>query len=457
MEARWGALPAKCPNLIIVEMSKIAISRSQMQAAIEAAAADHMQKDEVEAFMDKKVYDANVDRLYAALIDGSYVGLLTYRDMVKTNNNGKVRHIKMPSFVTRSYQWLWLMLIRPIYHPVDTGFAYNCKEGFGMTAKDKNKSLLHALKHLYYDESHLHFAVVIDQRRCYEFVTPKVFRSQMKYLTRDTWLIDFGINVCFVNGKLPIGTPTSPMAHHIVMHRFDKFAASMGYHCRYADDNLIAVETKEEAQRVKWRVKNFWWYELHIRAKRHTARVQPLDDMPLDFCGYIPHRGSIGRAKGYVSVRAGTIDRAWKATDRNWGCYFGILMHADCYALMTRIEKEMKLRELTQKIKIDRALDAPNIGMKELTGQEFTVYDYDMRKDGQGNYNWIKLLIGIPQEDGRVLAREVHGNYSGIITFIAKAQELYGKKNLLPLEDVVIENQCGYIFKDSTNQIQYIK
>lgn len=31
-----------------------------------------------------------------------------------------------------------------------------------------------------------------------------------------------------------------------------------------------------------------------------------------------------------------------------------------------------------------------------------------------------------------------------------------GNKQLLPLEDVEIENQCGYIFKGSTNQLEYI-
>jgi hypothetical protein len=28
---------------------------------------------------------------------------------------------------------------------------------------------------------------------------------------------------------------------------------------------------------------------------------------------------------------------------------------------------------------------------------------------------------------------------------------------MLPLEEMEIENQCGYIFKGSTNQMEYIK
>lgn len=447
---------AQCPNLNLFGMSGISVSREQVQRAIMLAAADHMQKDEVSAFVAPGAIEANTDRLYNALADDTYKDLLTYRQLTKTNLNGKVRRIDSPDYITRVFQWLFLLVVRPLYEAKETGFAYNCKEGYGITAKDPDKSLLHAVKRLFYDERHLHYAVVADQRRCYEFVTVRTFRRELKHLTRDRWFLDFAVAVCFVRGQLPVGTPSSPMAHHIVMLRFDKFAASLGYHVRYADDNAIGVETIEEAQRVKWRVRNFWWYEYRIRAKRQTVRVMSLDDEPLDFCGYKVRRGGSGRGKGFTKVRQSTVNRAKRSTRRNWGCYYGILKHADCYDLMRKIENRMKLQQLTEKIRINRALDAPNIPMKDLVGLTFNVYEYDMRKDGQGQYNWIKCLIGIPLEDGRVAAREFHGNYSGIIAFIAECEKRFGKAALLPLEDVEIENQCGYIFKDSTNQLKYI-
>lgn len=37
------------------------------------------------------------------------------------------------------------------------------------------------------------------------------------------------------------------------------------------------------------------------------------------------------------------------------------------------------------------------------------------------------------------------------------AEKEYGKEALLPLEEAEIENQCGYIFKGSTNQLIYIE
>lgn len=40
--------------------------------------------------------------------------------------------------------------------------------------------------------------------------------------------------------------------------------------------------------------------------------------------------------------------------------------HSDGFGEMVKIEKEMKLRELTKKIRIDRKMDAPNIKPLEL-------------------------------------------------------------------------------------------
>ena len=53
-------------------------------------------------------------------------------------------------------------------------------------------------------------------------------------------------------------------------------------------------------------------------------------------------------------------------------------------------------------------------------------------------------------------AFEFHGSYMYIVEFMTMAERTFGKKNMLPLEEMEIENQCGYIFKGSTNQMEYI-
>jgi hypothetical protein len=54
-------------------------------------------------------------------------------------------------------------------------------------------------------------------------------------------------------------------------------------------------------------------------------------------------------------------------------------------------------------------------------------------------------------------AGEFHGNYSCLIQAIEAWEQAFGRTAMLPIEEVQIENQCGYIFRESTNQIKYIE
>lgn len=425
----------------------------------------HNSKPDVKEF--KKNLDININVLYNALIDGSYIIFLHYRKLIKINNDGKVRHIDSPSLITRIYQHTFMLKMRQLYDDIDPKIAYNCKEGYGITSKDKEKSLMYRLKSIYFDKRQYQYGLIIDQRHCYEHVTTKLFRKSLKRLTSDKEVIDFGVNVCMVNGNLPIGTPTSPFVHHVIMLEFDKFIKEICKDAvRFADDNFVPFQTKEEAQQAKWRIKNFWWYEMGIRAKHNTTAIVPLST-PTDFCGYVYHRNKMQLGyhnKGYVTIRSRTSVSAKKVrNNKSWGSYFGLLKHADCYSLMTLIEnKNMKLNKLTDKIKINRSLDAKNIDMKSIEGKVITLINYEIRQN-KGIDNWIKCLIGINELDdnnnstGRILAREFHGNYQGIIQFIRAAEKEYRKEEILPIEDAEIINQCGYIFKDSTNQLKYIE
>lgn len=439
------------------------INIDMIKEAVARASDRHGWKTEVVRFNED--LDANCNMIYNNLLDSGYLSLVRYKKLEKINGNGKVRKIDSPTFVTRIYQHLFLLLIEPVYYSKDNKTGLNCKPGCGITSNTRRKSVVRLLKGLFYDRLDLEWALIIDQRKCYDHITVNIFRRAMRRIVDDRKLIDFAVNVCFVNGKLPIGTPTSPMVHHIVMLGFDYYAKSISpFVIRYADDVIMAFHTKEEANTSKWRVKNYWWYNLGIRAKSNTTRISSLYDS-IDFCGYVFHRNGMDindHNKGYVSVRERTVNRAKICgSDDKWASYFGIFKHADSFNLALRIEKDMKLKDLTSKIKIDRSMDARNIDIKGLIDKKFSVLDYDIRRDNKGNPNWIKCLIGIDEVvdgvlTGKIEAREFHGNYQGIINFVLACEVKYGKSAILPIEDVEIENQCGYIFKDSANQLKYI-
>lgn len=444
--------------------------------AVDESLRGHSKQRQVVSF--KASLEANTMELYHALQDGTWRRFICYHELDKTNNNGKRRHIFEPSLRTRIYQHYFLLLVVPLYDEAnkDIGLARNCMPRHGITAKVKEYGVLKEVKHLYYDLREYHYVLVMDQRQCYAHVKVKTYRRAMKYLfarlgmKADRELVDFGAAVSFPpGGELPIGTPTSPDIHHIVMLRSDIFIKeNTGWALRYADDNIMAFRDVKELNAMKWRVQNLWWYVYGIRAKRSSLKVVNIDKSGMDFCSYITHRSPgkdvASHGKGYTVVRRQTLRRAKRCAEKSWPSYFGLLKSADCFAVMVKIQSKMKACDLISKIRIDREMDAPNIPIKELVGIAHTVYDYKILNDSKGSPNWIKCIVGIPEYDkdtgeftGREIAREYHGNFQGIIQWVCKLEKAFHGRSFMPIEDGVIENQCGYIYRGSTNQMHYIE
>jgi hypothetical protein len=411
----------------------------------------------------RKAYGKRVKELIES---GEYIHHLKYRPFRHKNTNGKMRYIKSPNLLTRTMQHVFLLLVMPYYKAHDNMNALNCKIGCGITAKNKGTSVIRKLKHIYYDRRDYEYALVIDQRKCYEHITPKAFRKEAKFFIPDKELIDFGVNVGFVDGCLPIGTPTSPVLHHFFMLRFD-LESKQHYgitSIRYADDCIYFCHTKEEANQLKWRIKNFWWYELKARSKR-AVQIIPLTDA-LSFCGYIVHRvladDVLSHNKGYTQLRRNIKLRAIQCErDESWASYYGLMLHADMYRQMCRIETDMDLIQLTQKFKIHRSLDAKHIEVEEVLGKTFNVYDYEIRYKGD-KPNWIKCLIGLPelsetgQFTGRMQAREFHGNLSFIYHWLLYIESNMSRKEFMPIRNVTMIFNGGYLFAGSTDMIDYI-
>ena len=438
----------------------------------------HNNKYDVRNF--KKHLDKNLHELYNSLLDGTYTRFIRYKKLQKVNHRGKLRLIDSPILPLRILQWLWLLIVVPLYNKKDNGNGRNCKPKHGITAEQSKYGILKPQKHLFYDLRHLHYVLVMDQRKAYEHITPKLYRKQIKRILTDRKFIKFGEDIGFINGKLPIGTPTSPYIHHICLLTSDWFIRdNTEWSVRYADNNVMAFRTSEEAQAFKWRLMNFWWYELHLRPKRQMTVIINIDKNPLDNCGYVTHRNPLKKVpchdKGYTFLRAATLRRVKQCRNpKSWTSYFGLLLHADAFKLMTKLENNMpELGELTKKIRIDREIDAPSINIRDLLGVKFTLYKYRF-KDYKGKTNWVQCLIGtkkwinstanssrknpkkVPRGSRQEYAWEFHGNYQGLILYLKKLEEVMKKEEFLPITKAEIVQDGEFIFKDSTNKQQFI-
>lgn len=61
----------------------------------------------------------------------------------------------------------------------------------------------------------------------------------------------------------------------------------------------------------------------------------------------------------------------------------------------------------------------------------------------------------------RIMRGLLIGYNGAVMTCLIQAieawEQAFGRTAMLPIEEVQIENQCGYIFRESTNQIKYIE
>ena len=413
-------------------------------------------------------FENNLDdncKIIADIINSGKVSeYVKYIKLRRKNTNGKWRDIDAPAFFTLVMQHVWIMLVKPLYMAKETGIARNCIEGRGICSEDIDKGLLRPMRRLFYDMRQYSHLVCIDERKCYEHTTVKSYRKGMKAIGARRELIDFGEAVGFVRGILPIGTPTSPLMHHIAVYPFDVWLNGNYPHAlRYADNVFVPVLSLEEGHQVMWRIKMNWWYELGVRSKSTEQRVVAINDKPVDICGFRicrfePRKDNHG--KGLTRIRKSIWHNAIHAdTKESWASYFGILSHADCYRSLVKKCKEMKLEELTSRCKLKRTMDAIEYDPREvLEIGSFDIIDYEILKDKKTHEdNWINLFCGRKKEGSKKLkAFAFHGNMKCIHMWIRMLEEEFGGKSFLPIEDVRLIKRRGYLLDGTAEVIEEI-
>ena len=413
-------------------------------------------------------FENNLDdncKIIADIINSGKVSeYVKYIKLRRKNTNGKWRDIDAPAFFTLVMQHVWIMLVKPLYMAKETGIARNCIEGRGICSEDIDKGLLRPMRRLFYDMRQYSHLVCIDERKCYEHTTVKSYRKGMKAIGARRELIDFGEAVGFVRGILPIGTPTSPLMHHIAVYPFDVWLNGNYPHAlRYADNVFVPVLSLEEGHQVMWRIKMNWWYELGVRSKSTEQRVVAINDKLVDICGFRICRfdpREYNHGKGLTRIRKSIWHNAIHAeTKESWASYFGILSHADCYRSLVKKCKEMKLEELTSRCKLKRTMDAIEYDPREvLEIGSFDIIDYEILKDKKTHEdNWINLFCGRKKEGSKKLkAFAFHGNMKCIYMWIRMLEEEFGGKSFLPIEDVRLIKRRGYLLDGTAEVIEEI-
>ena len=438
------------------------VTEQIVRDAFYKASEDRKKKPVVVEF--KNNLDDNCKFIADVINSGKTGKYVKYIQLKRKNANGKWRDIDAPTFFTLVMQHVWIILVKPLYMAKETGIARNCIEGRGICSEDIDKGLLRPMRRLFYDMRQYSHLVCIDERKCYEHTTVKAYRKGMKAIGASRELIDFGEAVGFVRGILPIGTPTSPLMHHIAVLPFDHWAKeNYPEAIRYADNVFIPVRSLEEGEQAMWRTKMFWWYVLGVRSKSKEQRVVEINSVPVDICGFTLSRlipRSDNHGKGLTHIRKSIWHNAMHAdTKESWASYFGILSHADCFRSLTNKCKEMKLEELTSRCKLKRAMDAIEYDPREVLDIEsFDIIDYEILQDKKSHEdNWINLFCGVRKEGSNKLkAFAFHGNMKCIYRWIRMLEEEFGDRSFLPIEDARLIKRRGYLLDGTAEIIEEI-
>ena len=94
------------------------VTWQEVEQAAHDAVRDHLNKATVTEFC--REWEENVALVLAMIQDDTYVEHIEYRQLKKTNKNGKVRHIDSPTLVTRILQYVFINRANALYESLTT-------------------------------------------------------------------------------------------------------------------------------------------------------------------------------------------------------------------------------------------------------------------------------------------------------------------------------------------------
>jgi len=409
---------------------------------------------------DVKVYKKNKDKFNNELSNllSSKTYIVTpddYKIFDKKTTSGKVREIKKLDFYPfRVTQHAIMNVLQEDWIKSLTFDSYNCVKGRGINSKNRNHNFTLKLKRALLDKYSI-YALQMDIKKFYPSVNNKIYRREYRKHVKDKdalWLLDMHN---FSTKGLPIGSPDSQLASHLVIRSVDRFIKEelkAKYYFRYADDMLILSNSKQELHCWQWRVMNYLYYNVKLEVKKNRT-IFPVKE-GIDMCGYVFY-------PGYTLLRKRTKKSIVKKRhkEKSMASYKGILQHCDSKNFINKvINQNNKHMDITQLgIKIERPFDGDNIKIDKLVDDTISILDFDVRDSTKNKGKlWVRMQVLYDGEK-----RFVKGGYDYIATFLKELEAKFipnkselnakdleeKKKSFLPLTNVIIRNNRGYYFE----------
>lgn len=396
----------------------------------------------------EKDNDKNEMDILTYIKEGNYQNV-KYKHLDIISRDGKKRHLSICSFKDRVIMHVILLCINNQFRSQLSDDAFNCIQYRGINSKYKRGDANHMIKR--YMNSDYWGYLQLDIHHCYESTQEHAMkREAWKYCDGDKLFLDLLMKYTMCEKGLPIGTPMSPIAHHILMIPVDNLIHSMGLkEVRYADD-IVLFGDKEKLHTAYWRISNTLWYNYGYELKK-IAHPTPIR-VPLDILGYV-------YTKGHTKLRKSVKARIKKNWNRplSKASYMGMLKGCDSINFINK----MNINDLiTDTTLVKRRMDSPLGKIEDLENKVFNILDFEVRSPSKrdGKY-WMRMQIQY-EEKGKSITRLIKGYHSSICLFFLNIEKKMHekalmsdisfedvRKKILPIEGVTLINDKGWYFK----------
>ena len=200
----------------------------------------------------------------------------------------KLRKIEKSRYTDRIvHTWLVDNFLEPTFVPQFISSSYACLKNKGMhkAALYVQNTMKHC-KHIWGE----YYILKMDVAKYFDNINKEILLKILQRKIKDKDLIWLIKEILFAQKRekgLEIGNYTSQMYANIYLNEVDQYIKhqlKVKYYCRYLDDSIVIVKTKQEAKQVLKKIKVFLDENLELELNKKTQIFK--SKQGVNFCGY---------------------------------------------------------------------------------------------------------------------------------------------------------------------------
>lgn len=200
----------------------------------------------------------------------------------------KLRKIEKSKYIDRIvHRWLVDNFLEPAFVPqfVNTSFACLKNKGMHKACFYVQNSMKHC-KRIWNE----YYILKMDVAKYFDNINKKILLKIIKRKIKDEKIIWLIKEILYAQPRekgLEIGNYTSQMFANIYLNEVDQYikhSLKIKYYCRYLDDSIVILQTKEEAKKALEKIRKFLKENLELELNKKTQIFK--NKQGVNFCGY---------------------------------------------------------------------------------------------------------------------------------------------------------------------------